>query len=184
MVTQLKSSLPRNTRFRGVVVILLLLQCISVSATLAASPTMSQVMPLLQGYEWRDRPDAFLNLGEGTDQVLMDIAANADGYAVIRFRALAALRYFANPQVALFLENRIAREDAADMLRRELEAYVFAFGNDQPARVAQTTEPLLDHPDAQIRMRAAVTLQKLPRSAVSQRVQQLLDSGSLATGLE
>ncbi|MBF0424019.1 MAG: hypothetical protein HQL73_13620 [Magnetococcales bacterium] len=166
---------PGKIAFPLLAVVILTLLAVANNVALAA-PALDRVMSLLQGYEWRDRSEGFLALGEDTDQVLMDIAANPQWHAVIRFRALGALRYFPNDKVARFLESFIAQDLTSDYLRRSLDAFAAAFGQDQPARVAQLAEPLLQHQDPQIRVRAAQTLEKLPRGVLSLHVQQALDA--------
>ncbi|MBF0603086.1 MAG: hypothetical protein HQL07_05265 [Nitrospirae bacterium] len=147
--------------------------------TLSAAPAMEQrVLPLLQGFEWHDHPADFLDLGEGVDRALMDIAANPQWHGVIRFRALAALRYFPNPTVGHFLENLIGEDSSPGLVRRGLSAYAQAFGQQEPSRVASLAEPLLVHGNPSVRMQAAQILQDLPRNTVSIRVQQALDSGA------
>jgi|GEM_PF-158243 len=164
-----------------VAVLLVWLPMSSLRASPAVGPpVVNQVVALLQGFEWHDDPAKFALLGEGTDRILMDIAANPQWHGVIRFRALAALRYYPNPQVALFLENLIGQNPSPDLVRRGLDAYAHAFGKNQPGKVAHLAEPLLEHDNPNVRMRAAQTLQNLPSGAVSLRVRQALDANAMA----
>lgn len=173
----LKCSSP-SLRLLGFLVVMVLPLVWSPVLTLYAAPSMEQrVLPLLQGFEWRDHPADFTDLGEGVDQVLMAVAANPQWHGVIRFRALAALRYFPNPTVARFLETLIGQDSSPGLVRRGLNAYAQAFGNKEPSRVADLAEPLLVHGNSSVRMQAAQILQTLPRNTVSVGVRQALDAG-------
>ena len=173
----LKCSVSSLRPFGFLVAMFLALAWFPVSMLYAAPSMEQRVLPLLHGFEWRDRPADFTDLGEGVDQVLMAIAANPQWHGVIRFRALAALRYFPNPTVARFLETLIGQDSSPGLVRRGLHAYAQAFGNKEPSKVADFAEPLLAHGNSSVRMQAAQILQALPRNTVSVRVQQALDAG-------
>ena len=182
MVSTLNTSLvARRVRLSPMAMVLALI--VSGTATLHAaaatpSPPVDRVLSLLQGFEWRDRPSDLALLGEGVDQVLMEIVANPQWHGVIRFRALASLRFYPTPQVARFLEEMIAQEPAPDLLRRGLAAYVHAFGKNQPSKVAHLAELLLAHEDRHVRIQAANTLRTLPEETLSPGVRQALDGNT------
>ncbi|MBF0109463.1 MAG: hypothetical protein HQL76_09825 [Magnetococcales bacterium] len=167
----------RKVSGRGMVVPLILTLAFSVVFPVAAEmATSDRILPLLQGFEWNDRPDRFVAVGEGADRVLMEIASDPRWHGVLRFRALAVLRFFPNAAVASFLETLIGQNPSPELLRRGLAAYTQAFGKSDPDRVAQLAAPLLRHDNGQIRSQAAATLKELPWDALSPSTRLALET--------
>ena len=59
-----------------------------------AVPEKSHVMELLEGRHWSLETEKFLNLGHGTDSVLINIAGDVSLINYLRFRAVEVLSLF------------------------------------------------------------------------------------------
>ncbi|MBF0278939.1 MAG: HEAT repeat domain-containing protein [SAR324 cluster bacterium] len=135
-----------------------------------------QIMPLLKGYEWKLQPEQFQNLGEDTDLVLMEIAADTSLMNAFRFRALEALKLFEKDRVADFLETYLEQNQSSSHLRRAFEAFSKGFSGTQPDRVQQVARKLLLHSNPHVRISAARTLRTLDTSSARSAYRTHLDT--------
>ncbi|MBF0424889.1 MAG: hypothetical protein HQL66_03605 [Magnetococcales bacterium] len=126
-----------------------------------AQPTVAEVLPHLQGYEWSPRPDLVDRLGPDADLTLMTIAQDAQRHNFLRFRAIHLLRLYPSERVAAFLEQLPGAGREAGLTRRALESHAAAFSATQPERVERLASDLLDHGDPHVRIQAAKTLRTL-----------------------
>jgi hypothetical protein len=99
-------------------------------------------------------------LAAGQEVLLMAIAEDPTADELVRGRALAALAYARGARVHAFLENFIIRKtpSSSPLDRTLLRRAAVALGWQAGPRVVDTLEPLLDHPDREVRLDAAVAL--------------------------
>lgn len=135
----------------------------SLSCDLQAQTSIDDVMPLLEGYEWRLEPEPFVCMGEGVDVALRAIAADSNLANYYRMRAISALSLFSNPETASFLEQVIADDGShPSRVQQALYAYSDAFAQKLPERVTEVARNALAADlDYQIQSAAAMTLAKL-----------------------
>jgi hypothetical protein len=119
-----------------------------------AVPEKSHVMELLEGRHWSLETEKFLNLGHGTDSVLINIAGDVSLINYLRFRAVEVLSLFPTESAATFLETT-AKNEFATLARRGFEALKRGFAKTQTERVKQLANHLLKHNNAQVRISAA-----------------------------
>ena len=70
-----------------------------------AHPEKPKVLAMLEGRHWILNTNKFLELGAGTDDVLIDIARDTQIINYLRFRALEALSLYPTEKTADFLLN-------------------------------------------------------------------------------
>jgi len=154
----------------------LLILCLSASTLYSAVPTRTQVMNLLEGFEWTLNAERFAQLGENVDQVLIEIIS--DPKPIInyyRFRALEALRLYPSEKVAQFIENYTQKKEVhSSHLRRAVDSFSRAFSNTQPERVQKLSARFLDHHDLHLQLIAAKALNRLERPEAKGLVQKYL----------
>ena len=92
------------------------------TSTPFAQPEKQLVFAMLEGRHWILNTDEFLELEEGTDQVLIDIARDTKIINYIRFRALEALALYPTENTADFLEIT-AENNISTIARRGFEAF-------------------------------------------------------------
>jgi HEAT repeat protein len=104
--------------------------------------------------------DELRDLGLGADTVLVGLASDATLDVPLRARATGALAHFASPAARRFLGETVRTKafskDAGERLlvRKAAVALGWLGGSDVPVRV----EPLLDSPDADVRLDAVLAL--------------------------
>ena len=130
------------------------------SGIVVAAPEKFQVMKLLEGRHLDLDTKAFQRMGEGTDDVLIEIAGDTSLINYLRFRALQALSIFATENSATFLEST-ANESFAPLARRGFEALKQGFAKTQPQRVKRLAVRLLNHSNAQVRISAARVIRSM-----------------------
>jgi HEAT repeat protein len=108
----------------------------------------------------RDGDAELHKLAAGQELLLMAIAEDPTADELLRSRALAALAYAHSGRVHAFLENFIIRKtpSSAPVDRTLLRRAAIALGWQAGPRVVDTLAPLLDHPDRDVRLDAAVAL--------------------------
>ena len=134
--------------------------CSILTGNVVAAPEKSEVMELLEGRHWELNVKAFQSLEDGTDRVLIKIAADTASINYLRFRAVEALALFPTKMTADFLE-RTAEKSFAALSRRGFEAFKRGFAKSDPQRVTQLAEHLLKHRNAQVRISAARAMRNL-----------------------
>ena len=70
-----------------------------------AQQKKKNVLEILEGRHWILNDGKFINLGEGTDIILIEIAGDKKIINYLRFRALEALALFPTEKTANFLEE-------------------------------------------------------------------------------
>jgi len=120
-------------------------------------------LAMLEGRHWILNTDKFLELEEGTDEVLIDIAKNTKIINYLRFRALEALALYPTEKAADFLENT-AEVAISSLARRGFEAFRRGFEKIKPKRVKRLATRLLKHHNAYMRISAARTLRSMDSS--------------------
>jgi HEAT repeat protein len=144
----------------------------------AARPARATIEPRLQKYQ--PDPAAWRGLGPGTDLTLIEIAGDGKVEVLLRARAVSTLGYFPTPAARKFLETTIegkgSSSDPGDRLLVGKAAVSLGWlgGIDVPGRLA----PLLTHPDADVRLDAAIGLglTRLPSAAEALRKRLELES--------
>ena len=121
-----------------------------------------KVFSLLQGRHWSLNVESFINLGEGTDVILIDIAGDTKTINYLRFRALEALSLFPTEDTATFLEETI-ETSFTPLARRGFEAYHKGFRKTKPQRVKKIALLLLKHPKENIRISAARAIRSIDK---------------------
>ena len=108
----------------------------------------------------RDGDAELHRLAATQELLLMTIAEDPGADELVRGRALAALAYARSARVHGFLENFIIRKtpSSAPLDRTLLRRAAVALGWQAGPRVVETLAPLLDHPDREVRLDAAVAL--------------------------
>ena len=115
---------------------------------------------MLEGRHWILNTNKFLELGAGTDDVLIDIARDTQIINYLRFRALEALSLYPTEKTADFLEDT-AKNTISAIARRGFEAFRNGFKEIKPKRVKKLAASLLKHHNAYIRISAARTLRSM-----------------------
>ncbi|HVV50301.1 MAG TPA: HEAT repeat domain-containing protein [Polyangia bacterium] len=94
------------------------------------------------------------------DGVLMALAADRAASETVRGRALAALAYAGNGRVHAFLENFVIEKapSTSPLDRVLVRRAAVSLGWQGGARVVEIVAPLLDSPDADVRLDAAAAL--------------------------
>jgi hypothetical protein len=142
----------------------------------AAKPAPSKVPrasiePRLRSY--KPDPAAWRAMGPGTDEALIEIAGDGKTEMLLRSRAVSTLSYFPTPAARKFLESTIggkaASPDAGD--RQLVGKAAVALGWLGGVHVPDQLAPLLDHPDPDVRLDAAIGLglTRLPTAAEALR---------------
>jgi len=121
----------------------------------------SAVEARLRAYELPGTPAEWRSLGAGVEDVLVSIGGDAKVDVLIRARAVSVLGYLPAPASRRFLEETIdakaaAASTAADrlLLRKAAVALGWMGGLTVPGRLG----PLLDNPDSDVRLDAAIGL--------------------------
>jgi len=131
--------------------------------------------PKLRHY--KPDPAAWRALGPGTDEALIEIAGDTKTEVLLRSRAVSTLGYFPTPATRKFLESTIdgkaASTDAGDRLL--LAKAAVALGWLGGVRVPDRLGPLLDHPDPDVRVDAAVGLGLTRLSSAAEHLRKRLD---------
>jgi HEAT repeat protein len=105
-------------------------------------------------------PQDWRALGPGTDRTLCDVARDSKADPLIRSRAVSALAYFPTATSRKLLEETIEKKassrdpDDRLLVRKAAVALGWIGGTATPLRLA----PLLEHPDPDVRIDAAVGL--------------------------
>jgi len=145
----------RFGRSLGSRLFLLILLLMMSSCALKAQPQNEDVLYLLAGTEWELKPEPFLCHGEGTDAALRSIAADDSLPNYYRLRALVALSLFNNTETAAFLERQSTTALHPSLARAAFNAFAEGFGDQQPQRVLDLAQRLLDSSDdSQLRFEA------------------------------
>jgi HEAT repeat protein len=148
---------------------ILTLALASLAAAKPAAPRVPRatIEPHLRKY--KPDPAAWRALGPGTDEALIEIASDGKSEGLLRSRAVSTLGYFPTPAARKFLESTIdskaASPDPNDRLLVAKAAVALGWlgGVQVPERLA----PLLEHPDPEVRLDAAIGLglTRLPSAA-------------------
>jgi len=120
-----------------------------------ATPSRAEVERLLSGYELPATAADFKRLGEGTDRVLVDIAADPATHPARTLRALAALSFVPTTAGRDHCRRVIRDEGSADagLPVLQVAACAHTLGAFGPA-MAPELEGLLSHPSAEVRQGA------------------------------
>ena len=119
-----------------------------------AQQKKKNVLEILEGRHWILNDGKFINLGEGTDIILIEIAGDKKIINYLRFRALEALALFPTEKTANFLEE-ITENSFSAIARRGFESFSRGFIKTKPNRVKKLALKLLRHPKKNIRISAA-----------------------------
>jgi hypothetical protein len=126
----------------------------------AARPAREAVESRLRGFELPPSEKDLRAFGPGVDEVLVEIAADAKVEVLVRARAVSALAYCSTGPSRQFLERvlaeKAATEDAGERLL--LRKAAVALGWLGGPRVPKAVGGLLEHPDPEVRLDAAVAL--------------------------
>jgi hypothetical protein len=150
----------------------IVLPLLTLAPLAAAKPAASKVPratlePKLRKY--KPDPAAWRALGPGTDEGLIEIAGDGKTELLLRSRAVSTLSYFPTPAARKFLEATVAgkaeSQDPGDRLLVGKAAV--ALGWLGGAQVPDLLAPLIDHPDPDVRLDAAIGLglTRLPSAA-------------------
>jgi hypothetical protein len=127
---------------------------------------------------YKPDPAAWRALGPGTDEALIEIAGDGKAELLLRTRAVSTLSYFPTPATRKYLEKtidaRTASQDPNDRLLVAKAAVALGWlgGVQVPARLA----PLLDHPDPEVRLDAAVGLGLTRLPSAAEELRKRLDA--------
>ena len=137
--------------------------------TALAGEKRDAVLELLNAFE--DSPSAaeLQALGDGVDAELMEIAADDSVPRTRRGRAVTALQHFPSDPVQVFLEERLAGDDA--LLRRKAVWSLAVWG---PAAVPKIAAALEDK-DVQLRIAAAGALGSIEDTEAKRALEQRLE---------
>ena len=126
----------------------------------AARPDRAAVETRLQANTLPRSAAEWQALGPGTDEILVAIAGDAKAELQLRAHAVTALGVMSTRPGRAFLESVVKQKassaDAGDklLLRKAALALGWAGGNAVPDQIG----PLLDHPDPDVRIDAAIGL--------------------------
>ena len=123
-------------------------------------PKKETVLAMLEGRHWILKQKEFLNLGEGSDIILIDIAGDTTLINYLRFRAFEALSLYATEITANFLEDT-AEKNISSFALRGFEAFKNGFYKIKPKKVKRLATRLLKHPNVNIRISAARTIKSI-----------------------
>jgi HEAT repeat protein len=150
----------------------MVLPFLTLAPLVAAKPVPAKVPratlePRLRNY--KPDPAAWRALGPGTDEALIEIAGDGKTEVLLRSRAVSTLSYFPTSAARKFLESTVgAKASSTDATDRLLVAKAaVALGWLGGVRVPDQLAPLLDHPDPDVRLDAAIGLglTRLPSAA-------------------
>lgn len=143
------------------------------SCALKAQPQNEDVLYLLAGTEWELKPEVFVCLAEGTDAALRSVAADDSLPNYYRLRALTALSLFSNPDTAAFLEQESITASHPSLARAAFNAFAEGFGGQQPQRVLELAQQLLDSSDdPQLRFEAIKIQASIPQPEAKTMVEE------------
>ena len=130
---------------------------------LFANPEKGKIISLLEGRHWILNTDKFLKLGDGVEEVLIDIAGDTKKINYLRFRALEALALFPTEKTANFLEST-AEKTFPGLAKRGFEAFRSGFYKIKPKRLKRLATRLLKNSNPNIRISAARTIRSMDTS--------------------
>jgi hypothetical protein len=162
--------------------ILLPILTLAAAAKPAAPPRVARATVESRLRSYKPDPAPWRALGPGTDETLIEIAGDGKTEALLRARAVSTLSYFPTPAARKFLESTIdgkaASPDPADRLLVAKAAVALGWlgGVQVPARLA----PLLDHPDPDVRLDAAIGLGLTRLTTAAEELRKRLDVESVA----
>lgn len=127
--------------------------------------------------KYQPDPAAWRALGAGVDERLMEIVADGKVEVLLRARALSTLAYFpgaaARKVLETTVEGKAGSSDAGDrLLVRKAAVSLGWLGG---ARVPGILAPLLDSPDAEVRLDAAIALGLTRLPAAAETLRQRLE---------
>jgi HEAT repeat protein len=126
-----------------------------------AAPPRATVEKLLGGYEPKATAADLQRLGEGTDRVLIEIAADPRTPGVRKLRALYALGFVpteaGRAHCMKVIRDEGGKRDGIEVL--DVKACAMALGSFGPASRLDLV-PLLAHPSSEVRLGAARGLEK------------------------
>jgi hypothetical protein len=134
--------------------------CWNLTGIAVSAPQKTDIIGLLEGRHWKMDAEAFKSLGDDTNSLLIEIAADRASINYLRFRALEALSLFPSEITAVFLEQTADKSFAA-LARRGFETLKNSFSKTEPERVKKLAKRLLQHPNAQVRISAARAVRSL-----------------------
>jgi hypothetical protein len=138
------------------------LTCLSMLAFPAlSSPEKQDLLPLLEGFEWKLAPEQFLSLPDDTYLTLMEIAKDPNLLAFYRGRALVALSLYSNNETWLYFENAIENALSKSEKRRALEGICEIFSDTRNEALKELLRPELQNEDIRFRMIAFQCLRNL-----------------------
>jgi HEAT repeat protein len=126
----------------------------------AAKVSRAVVEARLRGSDGKKATTDWRALGAGVDDALIEVGGDTKTEIAIRARAVAALATLGTSNARRFLDKTIlAKGEATEpddklILRKAAVALGWMGGRETPARLA----PLLDHPDPEVRLDAAIGL--------------------------
>ena len=129
-----------------------------------SAPERSEILGLLQGYEWRLSPEAFSQFPADTYVTLIAIAGDDAEVAYIRGRARTALSLYRNDTVWQFFSDLIVDADVAVERRRATESICQLFLSSKPDPLKVNLVPLLDSNDIHLRTKAARCLGQINKA--------------------
>ena len=140
--------------FKQIYIISIIYFC-NFAETSLAQTDKKKVIKMLEGRHWILNKNKFNNLGEGADNILIDIAGDNKIINYLRFRALEALALFPTEKTANFLE-KIAEKSFSPIARRGFESFSRGFSKTKPKRVKNLALKLLKHHRKNLRIAAAI----------------------------
>jgi len=119
----------------------------------------SDVMALLQGYEWKVPSDP-LPIANA-EQALIDISSDPGQPNFIRARASAVLTLYPSEKVWDFFVGQVASPSNKVTLRRTVDGLCATFVASKASDVQKLLMPLLSAEDAHLRVRVAKCLKRI-----------------------
>ena len=133
------------------------------------------VMSILDGRHWSLNKKQFIELGEETENILINIAGDIKIINYLRFRAIEALVLFPSEKTSKFLE-KTAERSFSPLARRSFKVFSRAFAKKNPERVRKLSLRLLKHPKAAIRISAARYIRTIDESTFKKFIKSEKDS--------
>ena len=134
--------------------------CWNLTGIAVSAQQKTDIIGLLEGRHWKMDAEAFKSLGDDTNSLLIEIAADRASINYLRFRALEALSLFPSEITAVFLEQTADKSFAA-LARRGFETFNNSFSKTEPERVKKLAKRLLKHRNAHVRVSAGRAIRSL-----------------------
>jgi HEAT repeat protein len=157
-----------------------LLWLVLAAAQAVAPSGRAAVEARLRSYE-ASNPQDWRAMGAGTDRTLAEVARDPKVEVLIRARAVSALAYFSTPLSRKLLEETIDQKASSKspddllLVRKAAVALGWIGGTATPLHLA----PLLEHPDPDVRIDAAVGLGLTRMAAAADPLRKQFDVESV-----